>query len=143
MNAGVAVRVAAARALDQVLHRGRSLKATLSTVLPTLADVRDRALVEAIVLAALRQRARFDHALREWMAKPLPERDHELRALLHCGFAQLLLGVPAHAALAATVDAARAMGRQHQAGLVPPSDAPNHRSRDPCHCVTPTVLSWT
>ena len=118
MNAGVAVRVAAARALDQVLHRGRSLKATLSTVLPTLADVRDRALVEAIVLAALRQRARFDHALREWMAKPLPERDHELRALLHCGFAQLLLGVPAHAALAATVDAARAMGRQHQAGLV-------------------------
>ena len=118
MNTGVAVRVAAARALDQVLHRGRSLKATLSTVLPTLADVRDRALVEAIVLAALRQRARFDRTLREWMAKPLPERDHELRALLHCGFAQLLLGVPAHAAVAATVDAARALGRQHQAGLV-------------------------
>lgn len=118
MSAGVSVRVTAARVLDVVLHRGRSLKATLAAALPALEDARDRALVEAIVLAALRGRERFDQAIGDWMAKPLASRDHELRALLHAGFAQLVLDVAPHAAVAATVDAARALGRPHQAGLV-------------------------
>ena len=60
MSAGVNARVSATRVLDVVLHRGRSLKATLAAALPSLADPRDRALVEAIVMCALRQRARFD-----------------------------------------------------------------------------------
>ena len=118
MSNGIATRVSAARVLDVGLHRGRSLKATLAAALPALADPRDRALVEAIVFTALRQRARFDAALEAWLAKPLGARDHELRALLHAGFAQLSLGMPDHAVVAATVDAARALGRPHQAGLV-------------------------
>jgi 16S rRNA (cytosine967-C5)-methyltransferase len=119
MQAGVASRLAATRVLDAVLHEGRSLKGELATALPALADPRDRALVEAIVVAALRQRARYDAALAAWMAKPLGRRDAPLRALLHVGFAQLdALALPAHAAVAATVDAARALGRTHQAALV-------------------------
>ena len=118
MSNGIATCVSAARVIDVVLHRGRSLKATLAAALPALADPRDRALVEAIVFTALRQRARFDAALEAWLAKPLGARDHELRALLHAGFAQLSLGMPDHAVVAATVDAARALGRPHQAGLV-------------------------
>ena len=118
MSAGVNARVSATRVLDVVLHRGRSLKATLAAALPALADPRDRALVEAIVMCALRQRARFDAAIAAWVAKPLDTRDHELRALLHAGFAQLEMGLPAHAAVAASVDAARALGRPHQAGMV-------------------------
>ena len=118
MNPGVATRVAATRVLDDVLHRGRSLKATLAAALPALADSRDRALVEAIVFTALRQRARFDAALKQWLDKPPVGRDAELRALLHVGFAQWELGLPAHALVAATVDAVRALGRPHQAGLV-------------------------
>ena len=117
--AGVASRVAASRVLDAVLHRGRSLKTELATVLPTLADPRDRALVEAIVFAALRQRARYDAALTAWMPRPLGKRDGALRTLLHAGLAQIdVLGLPAHAAVAATVEATRALGRTHQAGLV-------------------------
>ncbi|MBU8976921.1 16S rRNA (cytosine(967)-C(5))-methyltransferase RsmB [Lysobacter sp. MMG2] len=116
---GVQTRVTAARVLDAVLHRGRSLKAELSQALPTLADPRDRALVEAICFAVLRQPARYESALSAWMSKPLPRRDGELKALLFAGMAQLdPLALPAHAALAATVDAARALGRTHQAGLV-------------------------
>jgi len=118
MSPGVDTRVAATRVLDVVLHRGRSLKATLAAALPALADPRDRAMVEAIVFAALRQRARFDAALALWLEKPPTGRDGELRALLHAGFAQWELGMPAHALVAATVDAARALGRPHQAGLV-------------------------
>ena len=117
-GAGAAPRVVAARVLDAVLHRGRSLKAELAAALPKLADPRDRALAEAIALAVLRQPARYEQALDRWMAKPLPRRDGELRALLLAGFAQLdALRLPAYAAVDATVGAARAMGRAHQAGL--------------------------
>jgi 16S rRNA (cytosine967-C5)-methyltransferase len=116
---GVQTRVTAARVLDAVLHRGRSLKTELAQALPSIADPRDRALVEAICFAVLRQPARYEAALAAWMSKPLPRRDAELKALLFVGMAQLdPLALPAHAALAATVDAARALGRTHQAGLV-------------------------
>jgi 16S rRNA (cytosine967-C5)-methyltransferase len=119
MAPGVPARVAAARVLDAVLHRGRSLKAELASALPALADPRDRALVEAIVFAALRQRTRYDAALAAWMPKPPGRRDAPLRAVLMVGLAQLdALALPAHAAVAATVDATRALGRAHQAGLV-------------------------
>ena len=116
---GVATRVAAARVLDAVLHDGRSLKAELAAALPKFVDPRDRALVEAICFGALRQRARYDAALRAWMPKPLGRRDDELRALLYVGLAQLdALGLPPHAAVAETVEAARVLKRSHQAGLV-------------------------
>jgi 16S rRNA (cytosine967-C5)-methyltransferase len=119
MSRGDASRVAAARVLDAVLHRGRSLKAELAVALPRIDDPRDRALVEAICFAVLRQRMRYDAALSAWMDRPLARRDGVLRALLHAGLAQLdALGLPPHAAVAATVDAARTLGHAHQAGLV-------------------------
>lgn len=116
---GVDTRIVATRILDAVLHRGRSLKAELGAALPALPDPRDRALVEAIVFAALRRRAGYDVALSQWMRRPPGRRDGVLRALLLAGFAQLeALRLPAHAAIDATVEAARALGRTHQAGLV-------------------------
>ena len=119
MSNGAASRVVAARVLDAVLHRGHSLKAELSSQLPKLDDVRDRALVEAICFAVLRQPSRFESALKSWIPRPLGRRDDELRALLYAGLAQLdPLALPAHAAVAATVEAARSLGRAHQAGMV-------------------------
>lgn len=118
-QAGVAVRVLATRVVDAVMHRGRSLKAELATNLPRIEDVRDRALLEAMCFAALRSRARSEAALAAWMAKPLGRADNELRALLHVGFAQLVvMELPPHAALSATVEAVRALGRPHQDKLV-------------------------
>lgn len=119
MSNGAAPRVVAARVLDAVLHRGRSFKAEVAAQLPALPDSRDRALVEAICFAVLRQPSRFESALNSWIPRPLGRRDDELRALLYVGFAQLdPLALPAHAAVAATVEAARAIGRAHQAGMV-------------------------
>ncbi|GAB3745495.1 16S rRNA (cytosine(967)-C(5))-methyltransferase RsmB [Lysobacter olei] len=119
MSAGAAPRALAARILDAVLHQGRSLKAELGAQLPTLPDPRDRALVESICFAVLRQPARYQAALDAWIPCPLGKRDQPLRALLFTGFAQLdPLGLPAHAAVAETVEAARLIGRRHQAGLV-------------------------
>jgi 16S rRNA (cytosine967-C5)-methyltransferase len=116
---GTASRVIAARVLDAVLHHGRSLKGEFANALPTLDDPRDRALVEAICFAALRERTRYAAALDAWLAKPLGARDNPVRALLYVGFAQVdAMGLPAHAAVDATVEAARALGRLHQAGMV-------------------------
>lgn len=118
-QAGVAVRVLAARVVDAVMHRGRSLKAELATNLPRIEDPRDRALLEAICFAVLRSRARSEAALAAWMTRPLGRADNELRALLHVGFAQVVvMELPAHAALSATVEAVRALGRPHQDKLV-------------------------
>lgn len=118
-DSGAASRAAAARILDAVLHQGRSLKAELASQLPTLADPRDRALVEAAVLAALREHGRYADALNGWMTRPPGKRDGLLRALLYIGFAQLdVMKLPAHAAVAATVEAARRLKYAHQAGLV-------------------------
>ncbi|RNF84496.1 16S rRNA (cytosine(967)-C(5))-methyltransferase RsmB [Montanilutibacter psychrotolerans] len=119
MSAGAAPRAIAADVLDAVLHRGRSLKAELASALPPLRDPRDRALVEAICFAVLRQPQRYAAAVDAWMARPLPKRDARVRTLLFAGFAQLdPLGLAAHAAVAATVEAARMLGFEHHAGLV-------------------------
>ena len=118
-QAGVAVRVIATRVVDAVMYHGRSLKAELATNLPQIEDARDRALLEAICFAVLRARARSEAALAAWMSRPLGRADNELRALLHVGFAQLVvMELPPHAALSATVEAVRALGRPHQDKLV-------------------------
>ena len=117
--AGVAPRACAARVLDAVLHQGRSLRVELADALPALDDPRDRALAEALCFAVLRQPCRYAAALAAWMPRPPGRRDGLLRALLYVGFAQLdPLRLPAHAAVAATVEATRALGRRHQAGMV-------------------------
>lgn len=116
---GAATRAAAARVVDAVLHHGRSLRAELGPAQAQFDDARDRALVEAMCFAVLRAPARFGGALDAWMARPLPRRDSRVRALLMVGLAQLdPLGLPAHAAVAATVDAARLIDASHQAKLV-------------------------
>ena len=139
-QAGIQTRIIAAQVIDGVMHRGRSLKAALAQALPTLADTRDRAMVEAICFAALRQHARADAALKTWLARPLAKGDGELRGLLHAGFAQLdPLGFPAHAAVASTVEAARVMGRVHQAGMV---NAMLRRAQREGLPVVPAAAQW-
>ena len=116
---GSASRAAAARVIDAVLHGGRSLKGELARTLPQLRDVRDRALVEAIAFAALRNRTRYAAAVDDWTPKPLARRDDPLRALLYAGLAQIdAMKLPPHAAVDATVEAARDLKRAHQSGLV-------------------------
>ena len=109
---GAAARAAAARVIDAVLHDRRSLKTVLNESLQGIADVRDRALVEAICFHALRHLRRYRHALSQWMDKPLHAREHVIESLLLAGLAQLdALALPAHAAVSATAEAARLLRR--------------------------------
>jgi 16S rRNA (cytosine967-C5)-methyltransferase len=105
--------------LDAVLSGRRSLKATLATALPGLADPRDRALLEAICFTALRHRRRYEYVLSQWLQSPLPPRDYIVHCLLLAGLAQLdEMRMPAHAVVSATVDAARELGHAAKAGMI-------------------------
>ena len=116
---GAALRALAARSLVAVLAEGRSLKAELAEVLPQIADPRDRALFEAICFAVLRHRRRYEFVLAQWLAQPLRERDYIVHCLLLVGLAQLdELKLSAHAAVGASAEAARDVGRTAMVGLV-------------------------
>ncbi len=115
---GALTRATAARVLADVTA-GRSLKAVLAQRLPALRDSRDRALCEALCHAALRRRARDAVLLEALLDKPLPTAARSIGLLLAVGFAQLeQLGLPEHAAVASTAEAARVLGFPRHVGLV-------------------------
>ncbi len=115
---GVALRVIAARALARIVFDGLSLRVALADAHTQLADARDRALLVASVLAATRWWLRLSAALDHLLAKPLPARAREVRALLVLGCAQIdVLELPGYAVVAACVDATRALGQPQMAGL--------------------------
>jgi 16S rRNA (cytosine967-C5)-methyltransferase len=116
---GAELRAQAARSLVAVLGQDRSLKTEVARVLPGIADPRDRALFEAICFSVLRHYRRYAFVLESWMQRPLRARDADLQCLLLSGLAQLdALKLSPHAAVGATAEAARALGRSAQVGLV-------------------------
>ena len=76
---------------------------------------RDRALVRAILMAALRYRGDLEAVIDRFTERPLPEGAASLRAILHVAFAQILfLDVPTHSAVDLAVDSARADPRNRR-----------------------------
>jgi len=80
---------------------------------------RDRDFVRALVKSVLRNRALLDHVLSRHLSRSLSSLDPPVRAALRTGAAQILRmgGVPARAAVAATVEAVKAHSPRG-AGLV-------------------------
>jgi 16S rRNA (cytosine967-C5)-methyltransferase len=116
---GAALRAVAARAMSRVVFDGVSMRSALADANPHIADARDRALLAASLFSASRWWLRFDAALDALIDKPLPPKAREVRALLVVGIAQLaVLGLAEYAAVAACVDAVRALGQPQYAGLV-------------------------
>ena len=112
-------RALAARALAEVALAGASLREVSARAMPALADSRDRALLMALLSEGARWWLRFDAALDRLLTQPLRRREPAVHALLVLGLVQLdVLRLDAYAAVAATVEAVRALGRPHLAGLV-------------------------
>lgn len=104
-------RALAAEVLSGVV-RGTSLREALAPAQAQLADARDRAFLTALASEGARWWLRFDAALDGLLQQPLRKREPALHALLVLGLVQIeILHVPAHAAVAATVEATRALGR--------------------------------
>ncbi|HEX5952801.1 MAG TPA: 16S rRNA (cytosine(967)-C(5))-methyltransferase RsmB [Rhodanobacteraceae bacterium] len=105
-------RALAAEVLADVALRGASLRERLQPAQSKLADARDRAFLTALCNEGARWWLRFDGALDGLLQQPLRKRDPALHALLVLGLVQLeILHLPPHAAVAATVEATRALQR--------------------------------
>jgi 16S rRNA (cytosine967-C5)-methyltransferase len=115
--AGAEVRAAAARLVARVIVDRVPADEALEANAPLVP--RDRPLLAALVLGALRWHHRLEWQAGRLLTRPLQPRQAEIAALLRVGLLQLQeLRVPAHAAVSATVDAAALLGQRSAAGLV-------------------------
>lgn len=118
MSAGGEPRAAAGRAVAAVARRGRSLDDALGKAAVGLTGA-DRSLAAQLAYGTLRAWPRLDRWVDLLLARPLPERDVDVHDLLAVGLYQLEdTRVPDHAAVAATVEGVRLLGRHQYAGLV-------------------------
>lgn len=105
-------RALAAEVLAAVALQGTSLRECLHPAQARLRDPRDRALLTALANEGARWWLRFDRALDGLLQQPLRKREPVLHALLVVGLVQIeILKIPPHAAVAATVEATRALDR--------------------------------
>ncbi|MEW5298167.1 MAG: hypothetical protein WDW36_001319 [Sanguina aurantia] len=99
--------------------RGASLRDVMERNAPKLRDPRDRALLMALISEGARWWLRFDAAIDHLLEKSLRHKDPAIHALLVLGLVQLeILQLQDYAAVAATVEATRALKRPQLAGLV-------------------------
>jgi 16S rRNA (cytosine967-C5)-methyltransferase len=119
MSPGAQIRALAARVVWQVLDQRQSLKSVLAAARSEIDDPRDRALLEAVSYSVIRHKRSLDHAASRLLQKALPRDDAITQCLLLIGLAQLhLMKLPEHAAVSATVDAARLLGKAPRAALI-------------------------
>jgi len=113
---GARLRAEAAKVVDAVVSKGRSLDVAL-----TAAQARpdDRPLLRLLSTGALRYHWRLQSQIAQLLDKPLKSRDSVIEALLAVGLYQLTdTRVPDHAAVSMTVEAARFLRRPKYAGLI-------------------------
>jgi 16S rRNA (cytosine967-C5)-methyltransferase len=108
----------AACAIDSVRNGGRSLTNALQE-LDASVEERDRPLAQELCYGVLRTLPRQEILAKILLHKSLKREDHDLEALILVGLYQLTnTRIPPHAAVAATVDAARILGKPRGASLV-------------------------
>lgn len=112
------VRVVAAQTLGRVLREGRSLRAVLPPVLPSLTPP-DQRLLQELCYGTLRWYPRLQRLLDRLLTRPLKSGEQELQALLLISLYQFLyLRVPEYAAVSEAVAATRRLDKPWAAGLV-------------------------
>jgi len=105
--AGARLRAEAARVVDAVVTRGRSLDAALVAAESTIAPG-DRALLRMLCYGAVRFHWHLSAQVGAFLKTPLKSRDSEVHALLVLGIYQLTdTRISDHAAVSLTVEATR------------------------------------
>ena len=110
--------MAAARAVHRVRDRGQSLtRALLDHRDP--GSQADWALTQEMSYGALRLLPRLESISRRMLKRPLKSNDLDLDCLILVGLYQIVaMSTPSHAAVSATVEAARLMGKPDKAALI-------------------------
>jgi 16S rRNA (cytosine967-C5)-methyltransferase len=115
---GADVRARAARAVDDVAEHGASLARVLPAACADIHDARDVALLKALVYGTVRGWLRLRRIVRLCVERQ-PRGKPALEALICVGIHQLAATrIPAHAAVASTVEAARTLHGDAVARLV-------------------------
>jgi 16S rRNA (cytosine967-C5)-methyltransferase len=117
VSRSAAARADAAKIVADVATRGRSLDAALS--FDSQVTRQERGLIRALAYDSIRWYLRLDALLERLLARPKQKLDPDVRALAIVGLCQLLYtDIPAHAAVAETVEATRMLGHARAAGLI-------------------------
>lgn len=118
MKKNLNLRSLAAQAVEQVVEQGQSL----SNVLPALQQKvgeKDKALLQELCFGVLRTLSQLEWLVNKLMARPMTGKQRTIHYLIMVGFYQLLYTrIPAHAALAETVEGAVAIKRPQLKGLI-------------------------
>ena len=102
------LRKQAATILSKVVKDGQSLTAALDSELESVSDAKDRAFIQALCYGVVRYFHRLDFILQQLLAKPLRNKDTDIKMLLLIGLYQLqYMRVKTHAAVSETVSAAK------------------------------------
>lgn len=127
------VRAVAAQVLNKVLTEGQSLSQLLPEASGQLPE-RDQGLLQELCFGVCRQAHRLERQSRELLRKPLKSRDGDVLALIYLGLYQLFhLRTPDHAAISATVQAARELKKPWAASLINATLRSAQRQSDHLH----------
>lgn len=112
------LRSIAAIAIGQVLDNGQSLSTVLPELQKNISD-KDKSLLQEICFGVLRYLPKLEWFISQLMEKPLTGKQRILHYLIMVGIYQLIYTrIPAHAALAETVNGAIALKRPQLKGLI-------------------------
>ncbi|CEO37664.1 16S rRNA (cytosine(967)-C(5))-methyltransferase RsmB [Photobacterium kishitanii] len=112
------VRAAAAKVIYQVVDQGQSLSAALPLAQQNIRE-RDHALLQEICYGVLRWLPRLESITQALMEKPLTGKQRVFHHLILVGLYQLgYMRIPAHAAVAETVDATKTLKKPQLRGLI-------------------------
>ncbi|WP_413113655.1 16S rRNA (cytosine(967)-C(5))-methyltransferase RsmB [Thaumasiovibrio sp. DFM-14] len=112
------VRAVAAKVIYQVVDQGQSLSTVLPPAQQTVAP-RDQALLQEICYGVLRWLPRLESSVQTLMDKPLKGKQRVFHHLILVGLYQLSqMRIPAHAAVAETVNATKNLKKPQLRGLI-------------------------
>lgn len=112
------VRAAAAKVIYQVVDQGQSLSTALPAAHQDIKE-RDQALLQEICYGVLRWLPRLESITQQLMDKPLKGKQRVFHHLILVGLYQLgYMRIPAHAAVAETVNATKNLKKPQLRGLI-------------------------
>jgi 16S rRNA (cytosine967-C5)-methyltransferase len=113
------LRALAANCVYQVVDKGRSLSDVLPQAQQSLANPKDKAMMQQMCYGVMRWLPRLDFFCSRLLQKPLKGKQRPFQFLLYLGCYQLLhMRIPPHAAISETVEAAVAMKAGGLKGLI-------------------------
>lgn len=118
MKKNTNLRSVAAQTIEKVIEQGQSLSNVLPAAQKSVGE-KDAALLQELCYGVLRTLPQLEWIISKLMSRPMTGKQRTIHFLIMVGLYQLMYTrIPAHAALAETVEGAIALKRQQLKGLI-------------------------